>query len=51
MIGTIPELAFFLLVPATALWLEKHVRVLAVMGLVGYAVGHYLGLLIAWLLG
>lgn len=51
MIGTIPEPAFFLLVPAAALWLEQHVRVVAVMGLVGCAVGNYLGLLVAWLLG
>ena len=46
MIDTVAELAFFLLVPAAALWLEKHVRVVAVMGsvalcyIIGFAIGN-----------
>lgn len=46
MINTILEAAFYLLVPAAALWLEKRVRVVAVMGsvalcyLIGFAIGN-----------
>lgn len=45
MTGTISQLAFFLLVPAAALWLEKRVRVVAVMGPVAlcYIVGIVVG--------
>jgi len=43
--GTISQLAFFLLMPAAALWLEKHVRVVAVMGSVAlcYIIGIVVG--------
>lgn len=46
MIGTVLQLGFFLLVPAAALWLEKHVRVVAVLGsvalcyIIGFAIGN-----------
>ena len=46
MIGTVLQLGFFLLVPAVALWLERHVRVVAVMGsvalcyIIGFAIGN-----------
>lgn len=46
MIGTIVQLLFFLLVPAAALWLEQHVRVVAVMGsvalcdIIGFVIGN-----------
>jgi len=44
-IGTIIQLLFFLLVPAAALWLERHVRVVAVMGSVAlcYIIGFVIG--------
>ena len=50
MTGTILAGAFFVLVPAVALWLEKRVRVVAVMGsvalcyLIGFVVGNTPGL-------
>lgn len=50
MTGTILAGAFFILVPAVALWLEKRVRVVAVMGsvalcyLIGFVVGNTPGL-------
>lgn len=45
MIATIPEAAFYLLVPVAALWLEKRVRLVAVMGSVAlcYIIGLALG--------
>ena len=65
MIGTISQIAFFLLVTSTAALFgpafigpvsvrlgNRPIFVSALMsGLVGYAVGNYLGLLVAWLLG
>ena len=50
MIGTILQVIFFLLVPAGALWLERRVRVVAVMGsvalcyVIGFAVGNTPGI-------
>jgi uncharacterized membrane protein len=49
-IGTILQVIFFLLVPAGALWLERRVRVVAVMGsvalcyVIGFAVGNTPGI-------
>ena len=46
MIGAALQLGFFLLLPAAALWLEKHVRVVALMGsvalcyIIGFAIGN-----------
>ncbi len=46
MIGTILQAVFYLLVPAVALWLEKRVRVVSVIGsvavcyLIGFAIGN-----------